>query len=678
MKFRICLLAGVALSGVSLVDPAHAQAQSTDEPTDVIVVTGIGPDRSADELIASTTVLDQAAISDRIDGGLGDTLSGLPGVSSTSFGPGASRPIIRGLGAERVQVLTNGIGVIDASAASPDHAVTGDPLGAERIEILRGPAALAYGGGAIGGVVNVIDGLIVEAPQSKTLGGGLYAGHTSVDQGTTLSGRAKISSGAVTGVIIATDRNASDVEIPGFAESPALREEEAAEGKVLSNTPDKILENSFAESDSLAAGVSFANDSGFVGIGFRNMNSRYGLVGGHEHADGEEEAEEETPFIDLEQRRLDIRTGARIDLGPFNRFSASVSGVDYEHTEFEAPGEPGTVFTNDGFEARVELDHGVSEGWSGSVGVQASRRDFAAIGDEAFVTPTIIEQAGVFAFQTFEQGEWGVEGGLRLDKVDLDNVVAGDRSFDVINASAGVHGHLMEDLFMGLSVSRTERAPADVELFADGPHLATQQFEIGDPDLETEKGIHVEATARWRNGPLELSGSVYHFDFDGFIFLSPTGEEEDDLPVFETLQADAQFTGAEIGASLDLGKILQVAWRVDAAADIVEAKLKDGDDLPRIPPASATLGIEGEAGILNGRLQVRWADEQDKVAAFELPTDSWTTVDFRLKAAVTPRVDLILEAANLTDEEVRLHASPLKDLAPQPGRSFRAALLAKF
>lgn len=693
------LLLGAAVA--ALVAPgAFAQAQPPvelhDDPGDVVVVTGIGPARTSDELIASTTVLDSEAIADRLSGGLGDTLEALPGISSTAFGPGASRPVIRGLGAERVQVLTNGIGVIDASAASPDHAVTGDPLGAERIEILRGPATLAYGGGAAGGVVNVIDGLIVEQLPDKPISAMGYAGYTSADEGKTLAARATGSSGPLVGALSWTWRESDDLDIPGFAESARLRAQEAAEGEVheeISGT----LENSGVESQALSGGLSLVGDDGFVGVAVRRLESKYGIVGhGHEEeapvpasigtlgvgtlgigvsAVGETP---ELPFIDMEQTRIDVRGGWAFNQGPLDHITGAASIVDYEHTEFEGPGEPGTRFTNEGHELRLEAEHVELMGFKGSVGIQSSRRDFRAVGDEAFVTPTITEATGAFLFETFEQGDWGLEGGLRLDEVTLDNVVAGERSFDTLNASFGVHGHLNEQLFLGLTVNRTERAPTDVELFADGPHLATQQFEIGDPTLETERGISIEGSARWEAGPLRIDGSLYRFDFERFIFLAPTGAELDGLPVFQATQADANFTGGEIAATLELGEAFGAHWHIDGSADIVRAKLDGGGDLPRIPPMAATAGIEAETDLVSARLEARWADDQDRVAEGELPTDGWTALDLRTTWHLTPQVDLIVDGTNLTDEEIRHHASPLKDLAPMAGRGFRVGLRGSF
>jgi iron complex outermembrane receptor protein len=677
-------------------DPPEQTSDDSDPGRDVVVVTGIGPARTSDELIASTTVLDQGDIVARLSGGLGDTLQGLPGVSSTAFGPGASRPIIRGLGAERVQVLTNGIGVIDASAASPDHAVSGDPLGAERIEILRGPATLAYGGGAAGGVVNVIDGLIVEEAPDDAFSASAYAGYTTVDEGKTAAARVTGVSGPLVGVLSWTGRESGNIEIPGFAESARLRALEEEEGEEHEEHEVGTLENSGVESQSISGGLSLVGDDGFIGVAVRRQENKYGIVGGHEH---EEEAEEVTllatlaapdvalaavgetpdlPFIDMEQTRVDLRGGWNFASGPFERVTGSMSVVDYKHTEFEGPGVPGTVFTNEGYEARLEAQHADFMGLEGSIGWQASSRDFRAVGDEAFVSPTVTDQAGLFIFETWEQDDWGLEGGLRFDRVRVDNSVFGSREFDTLNASFGVHGHVTENLFLGANINSTERAPTDVELFANGPHIATAQFEVGDATLDTERGVSMELSARWEAGPLEIGASLYSFAFSDFIYLNPTGAEEDGLPVFQATQADADFTGAELTASYDIGDALGAAWKLDGAFDVVRGELDGGGDLPRIPPTSAMLGLSADAGFATARLEARWADEQDRVAAFELPTDGFTVIDLRTSWVVTPNLDLIVEGVNLTDEEVRYHASPLKDLAPVAGRGFRIGLRASF
>lgn len=680
MQLRRRLAVGVTALGFFASGAAWAQAapeqpaEAPQDQGDVVIVTGIGPARTSDELIASTTVLDTADLTERLSGGLGDTLAGLPGVSTTAFGPGASRPIIRGLGAERVQVLANGIGVIDASAASPDHAVTSDPLGAERIEILRGPASLAYGGGATGGVVNVIDGLIVEKLPEKAFSGAVYGALTSVDEGKQAAARVAGSLGQFVGVLNAGYLDTDDIEIPGFALSQAARDEAIAGGADPADFVNGTLPDSAVRNESLSGGLSWVGDNAFLGGAVRHLENRYGIV-----------AEEEA-FIDMEQTRYDLRGGLNFD-GPIKSLRASGSSVDYTHTEFEAPGEPGTVFTNEGWEGRVELGHASFAGLEGSVGVQASDRDFAAEGDEALIGRTKTKQTGVFLFETFDQGEWGLEGGLRYDDVELDNVDNGVRAFDAWNASFGAHMHVGEHVFLGASIARTARAPTDLELFADGPHPATGQFEAGDDTLDTEEGVNLELSARWESDTFNISGSVYRFDFDSFVYLDDTGlfdpgedpvDPEDDLPIFQYVQAGAAFTGFEAAADAQLGSAFGIDWKADGSVDFVHAKLDAGGNLPLIPPLTINAGIEGERGIFSGRIETQYGAEQDDIAAFETPTDDYLTFDARFGIDLADNVHLMLEGRNLSDEEVRVHASPLKDIAPLAGRNFRIALRAEF
>jgi len=673
MRFAAVLLSTVAVTAVA---SAHAQTttQAQGDETDVVVVTGIGPARTTDELIANTTVLDKDQLVERLSGGLGDTLAGLPGISSTAFGPGASRPIIRGLGAERVQVLANGIGVIDASAASPDHAVTSDPLGAERIEILRGPASLAYGGGATGGVINVIDGLIVESKPDKAFSGGAYAALTSADEGKQVAGRVTGVFGDLVGVVSGSWLDAGDLEIPGFALSAGARADAIADGVDPATFANGTLPNSAVENKAVSAGLSWVGDGAFIGGAVRTLDNRYGTVA------------EETVFIDMNQTRYDVRGGLDFSSGFLKSLVASGSVVDYDHTEFEGPGEPGTVFTSEGWEARIEARHAPVAGLEGSIGLQASDRDFAAIGDESVISPTNTQQTGLFIFETFDQGEWGLEGGLRLDTVEVDNIIGGMRSFEPWNASFGAHMHVGDHVFLGASLARTARAPIDLELFANGPHLATGQFYVGDDTLDIEEGVNLELTARWEDAAFNVSGTVYRYDFDNFIYLSDTGlvetgdpiDPEDDLPIFDFVETGATFTGFELQADAELGSAFGIDWKADASLDFVRAERDGGGNLPLIPPMTLNAGLEGEMSGIKGRIEAQYGAEQDEFDTYETPTDSYTTIDAHLGFDIADGVHLMLEGRNLTDEEVRLHTSPLKEIAPQAGRNFRVAIRADF
>jgi iron complex outermembrane recepter protein len=674
MRLASRLFVSVAAAAF-IVPAAFAQARPDAPPDDssdgdTIVITGVGPARASDELIANTTSLDTEALTERLSGGLGDTLAGLPGISSSAFGPGASRPIIRGLGAERVQVLANGIGVVDASAASPDHATTSDPLGAERIEILRGPASLAYGGGATGGVVNVIDGLIVESKPDKTFSGSVYGALTSADEGKQAAGRVTGVWGDFVGVVNASRLETGNVDIPGFALTQAARAQAVIDGVDPATFANGTLPNSAVETQSVSAGLTWVGDGAFLGGAVRQLDNEYGTVA------------EPDVFIEMKQTRYDLRGGLKFSDGLLKSIIASGSRVDYEHTEFEGPGLPGTRFTNEGWEARVEAQHAVLAGFEGSVGVQASAHDFAAIGDESVIGPTSSKQSGVFVYETYDQGDWGLEGGLRYDSAEVDNIVGGKRSFEPWNASFGAHMHVGEHVFLGASVASTERAPTDLELFANGPHLATAQFLVGDSAIDTEKGINTELTARWEDDAFNVSGSVYRFDFDRFTYLRDTGlvepGGEGDLPVFQYTQARATFTGFELQADATLGSAFGVDWKTDASADFVRAELDAGGNLPLIPPMTVNAGVEGEINGITGRIQAQYAAKQDEFASFETATDSYTTLDARIGFDIADGVHVILEGKNLTDEEVRLHTSPLKEIAPMTGRNFRVAVRADF
>ncbi|WP_300377109.1 TonB-dependent receptor [Henriciella sp.] len=710
---------------------AIAQQSDNDDPAKLstIIVTGVGPQRDTDEMIGNASAVTRDDIVENLQGSLGNTLDTEPGVSTTHFGQAASRPVLRGLGAERVLVLTNGIGVIDASAASPDHQVAGDGIDAEKIEILRGPAALAYGGQAIGGVVNVIDGLIAEELPERNFSGEAYGAFNSVnDRGEEGAVKTKIASGPFVFTFSSSGRDFGDYDIPGFAESSALRASEGHheehegedhaedahgehEGEAHEEARD-TLENSFVETGSLAAGLSWVGEEAFLGVAVRRQTSKYGLPG-HDHAHGHEEEhagedheheeeghehehedhahgeEEGSPFIDLEQTRIDVRGGLDLGAGPLTRLAANLSFADYEHTEFEAIGEPGTVYESDGAEGRIELGTDIA-GFEGALGVQVLDKTLDAFGEEAFITKTDTKSTGIFAYQTREwDGGFGIEGGIRYDATELDNVNFGTREFDLFSGSAGVHQHWDNGWFVGSQVSLTERAPNESELFADGAHLATSQYEVGNTSLDKERGVNIEGTVRWRGDNFGFGANIFHAEFDGFIYLAPgtttvngvAVDEVDELPVFLFTQEDASFTGSEIYADyrLDNGP-LGADWEAEASVDFVEAELDSGGNVPLTPPLTFNTSLDGDWGMISAGASVTVAGDQDDPGAGELPTEGYTTLDVRTALDVSnwgigsPGTELFLEARNVTDEEVRYATSVLKDSVPAPGRNIRGGV----
>ena len=691
-----------------LIGAANAQSSDDDERREsTVIVTAPGPERSADELVGNATALDREEILETLSGTLGDTLDRQPGVSTTFFGPGASRPVLRGLGAERVQVLTNGIGGIDVSAASPDHQVTADGIDAEKIEILRGPAALGYGGQAIGGVVNVVDGLISEELPEEQMSGEVFGAYNSVNEGTELAGRGQFTAGQLVFTVSGSMRDFDNYDIPDFAESSKLRALEEAEGGEEGEEEEEVrgtVENSFVETQTLAAGVSWVGDDAFFGGAVRQQTAEYGLPGhGHEEEHGdeeggegeavEEEEEEENPFIDLEQTRVDIRGGVTVDNGFLTDVIGTLAIVDYEHTEFEAPGEAGTVFENSGVEGRGEFDHTFA-GFEGAFGVQYSDREFSAIGEEAFVTPTDIQNWGVFLYESQELDNGvGIEGGLRLDGVEYDNEAFGSADFDLISASFGAHKHYEGGFWLGGQLSYTQRAPSESELFAFGPHLATDQFEVGAPTLGKEAGLNLEGSARWRGDNGGIGINLFVTEFSDFTYLTPgvaivdgvLTDEGDGVPGFLFVQEDATFGGGEIYADLYIDDgLLGADWEYSASLDFVDAELDGGENVPFIPPVTFNSDISAEWGAYELGAALTVASNQDDSGIGQLDTSGYTTLDLRGEVDLSDfgvgsdGTEAFVEVRNVTDEEVRFATSVLKDLVPAPGQNIRVGVRLAF
>ncbi|MGB3456867.1 MAG: TonB-dependent receptor, partial [Litorimonas sp.] len=586
------------------------------------------------------------------------------------------------------------------------------PAQAERIEVLRGASILRYGSSGAGGVVNVIDGRIpTELPEDgREVDVRLSA--TSVDSG--FEAAASYDQAIGGNLVLHLDgtyRDAKDFRIPDFAESARLRAEEEEEHdddhdddhdededhdhdeEEEEEIRDR-LPNSFVESKSGTVGLSWVGARGFFGASLHRFESDYGLPGGHEHGHGhgdededhddeddhdeEEHGEEEEGdvFINLEQTRLDVNAAAELD-GMFERLQFFAGYADYEHTEFEGPGEPGTVFSNEGYEGRLELIQRESGSWSAAHGVQVRTRDFSAIGEEAFVPPTETLQYAAYTFHRFDRPGWHLEGSGRVEVTDHENSITGlDRDFTALSVSAGADTHLADNLKLGGTVFRTERAPITEELFANGPHLATNQFEIGDPDLGKETAFGAEIGLRHSEDTHSIRLNLFYTDYDDYIYEMETGLEEDELPVFQFVGEDAEFYGFEVQGDVDLYRGDRWTLRADALAEYVRAETDSGN-LPRIPPLSILTGLEAQAGGLRLRGEVDWADDQEDTATFERGTDGYTLVNAFAAYDFDDRITFSLGVDNIFDEDARLHTSFLKDEVPLPGRNVRFTVSAK-
>ena len=679
ISHRALLLAAVASTAFGGVAAAQVAAaggpQGPSEEPQVrvadVIVTGTPYGISQRATTIATSVVDEEVLAVAPASSLGDLLNGLPGVRSTNFSPGASRPVIRGLTGPRVQVLTNGVGLIDASSVSPDHQVAADPAESNRIEVVRGPATLAYGGSAIGGVVNVLDGRVPEQQPEGGFDGALSAQASTVDDGSSFSAHADVGLGRFVLHVDGLKKDAGDYEIPS---SPISAQLSDAEGIPRDGTG--TLPNSFSELEAWGVGGSYIADKGFAGVSWKETDSTYGVVA------------EENVFIHLEQQRFDARGEYRFDAGPFRAIRGSYGQADYTHTEFEDVGVPGTVFASDGWEARADLIQRDRGGWNGAIGVQALSRDFSAIGDEAYIPASNIEEAGVYTVQRLDREGYGFEGGLRYDRRTLKATPLGtatevEREFDNWSASGAVFVRPSPGLFLGLSLARNERAPSEVELFADGLHIATAAYEVGDPTLDSEKVTTLEGTAHLDRGAFRGDLHVYASKYDGFIDARDTGsvfvDGGESFPIFEYVQTGADFRGFEAQAAYDVWTSGDRTVTFEAAADMVDADTDLGP-AARIPPYSLTGRVRYASTPVDLSLEVRRVGEQDDTAEFELPTDGYTMVN--LFGAWRPFADrnvtLFAEGRNLGDVEAREHASFLKDIAPLPGRNLRVGVNYRF
>jgi iron complex outermembrane recepter protein len=663
---RLCVSASVIALSTVLAAGVPGLAAAQDKTGEEVVITGRGYAVQKDAVMSSVDVISRAEIAEKPAQGLGDMLAYLPGIRSTSFAPGASRPVIRGLEGFRVLVLNNGMGAVDASALSPDHAVATEPLEARRIEVLRGPSALIYGGNAIGGIVNIIDDRIPTTPAANGIEGRIAAQVSSVDNGKQLGFGAKAGSGPLVFAFDYANRESEDYDTPVGPESRYLTDMEG-------EAPDTgtVQPNSAADMKSYGAGVSWIGNFGFAGLSVKKTDTHYG-VPGHAH---EGEDEEGPVTIGLEQTRYDFRSEVKLALAGFNRLTADAGHSDYQHTEFEGE-ETGTRFLSDGSEYRLTLVRDGVGKLSGTVGLTGLDRNFQAIGDEAFVPSTETRQTGIFAQYRYDSGAWGVEGGARLDRTELtsDNF---SRDFDTVSASLGGFYRPSHHAFAGLSLTRSERAPSDAELLADGPHVATAQYVVGNAAFNTEVGQSLEFTGHMtvdEHNRFQVDAHIYASRFDNFIDLRPTGADVDGTPVFQYVQADADLWGLELEADTRLFDWRRQTVSLNLAYDFVRGT-SDLGPIARIPPQSLTARLESVGDAWRSHIEVRAVGARDdRLAEMETPTEGYTMVNLFTSYRIRPGLSVFGEVRNAGDAEIREATSATKDFVVGAGRSLRVGV----
>jgi iron complex outermembrane receptor protein len=645
-----------------------------------IVVTGVR--RKREDVLSGTSVMTGASLAENMRPTIGETLASLPGVSATSFGPNASRPVLRGFQGERVRVLTDGIGSLDVSNTSADHAVAINPLTADRIEVLRGPAALLFGSSAIGGVVNVIDARIPRRiPDEAVHAQGIAAYGSAADE-RSLNGLVDVPLGG--GFVVHFDGNHSrthDLRIGGYVLSPELRRQALAspepEVRALAALRGR-LPNTAARTSDLAAGVAWIDGDSNAGISVNRYASLYGVP---IRFSLDPAAEAEAARIDVRQTRADIRAEIGAGSGLVESVRLRGGWSDYRHDELEEDGAAGTTFLNQGYEARLELVQRTSRGFGGAFGAQYFRRSLDVVGDEKFLPPNRTWQLGLFVLESFVSGPVRAEAGVRYERqsvradadADLGNPAL-QRAFDSVSGSIGASYSFGTAFRIGLNASHTERAPAAEELFANGPHAGTQSFEIGDPNLARERSWGLELSLHAHGEGYEIGASIFRSWFRNYIYERRTSEVRDDLPVFRISQGDALYSGIEFEASATAAHIGGFAINLDAVADYIRATIVDSGPVPRIPPLRLLGGIEAQSDTLTARAEAEHVFAQRRLAALETPTGGFTVVNLSINYVpfrLHPNSSVTLSASNIFDVDARRHASFLKDFAPLAGRDVR-------
>ena len=636
-----------------------------------VAVTGNPLGVSSDAMVLPVSILSGRELSLNREATLGETLNNLPGVAASSFGPNASRPVIRGLDAERVRIMQNGVGILDASSLSFDHAVAIDPLVIEQIDVVRGPAALLYGGSAVGGVVNAIDHRIPTEPVNGIIGR-TEARVGGPDNQRNAAAVVDVGNGQFAIHADAYKRKTDDLNIPGFAVSNRKNQ---ADGTAQENNGKLI--NSSASSDGGALGASLTFDNGYVGSSYSGFNSNYGTVA------------EEAVRIDMKSQRLDIASEFRDLNTVISRIKMRYAHTDYQHQEIEG-GDIGTTFTNKGSQASLELGHAKFGDLDGVLGMQLQNSRFAANGDEAFVRPVHTKSHAVYLYEEMPLKGLGLDQlklslGGRAEHTALDasawdkDPIARSADFTAYSYALGGLYSIDSHWSVASNLSHNERAPSYFELYADGDHVATGQYEVGDRDLKKERSNGVDAQIRWKDAKNSFSVGAYYTRFNRFIGLLDTVEpiRETELPIAQFTAFAASFKGLEAEGKFNLANY----WDLSLRGDYVRASNLDNNAaLPRITPLRLGAGLNYQKNALGARLNVTQAFKQNRTAENELPTAGYTDVSamatYKLPSKLN--VELFAKANNLLNQEIREHTSFLKDLSPAGERSVLIGLRADF
>ncbi|WP_414900941.1 TonB-dependent receptor domain-containing protein [Sphingomonas flavalba] len=682
MKIRVLLLSAASFLATS---PAFATAEDADGVArGDIVVTAMGLEQTADETATPVVTLTGDALVHRRQATLGDTLAGQPGIHFDNFGGGASRPVIRGQTAPRIEALADGAGIRDASAVSPDHAVTTEPLLLRGIEVLRGPATLLYGGGAIGGAINMLDDKVpTEQPEN---------GITGVAEGRL--GTADDERSLVGGLTVGAGPFAFRVE--------GVRRRSDAY-RVPARFGDRHVDGSYNDTSTVTLGGAWIGADGYLGVAYTRQRSEYGLpghsheyeschphgsslhCGGHGHDDDHDDDHDhdhahdhdEVPFVKLRSERFDIRSDYRDPLPGLEKLRFRMAFTNYAHDEIEED-QIATTFRNKARDIRFELTHRPIGGLHGIVGVQHAESRFSALGEEAFLPESETRNTALFLKEALRAGPLRFEIAARQEWQTIETTLGRRASHRPFSFSGAAVWDMGGAYSLALALTRSQRAPNAQELYARGVHLATNTYELGTATLGKETSKAVDLTFRKTAGATTLTLGAYYQDFDNYIYAD-TLDRFEDFRLIRYTAADATFAGidGEIRQQLTPGVSVAVF------GDYVRARLAHGrGNLPRIPAGRLGGRADGAWGPVSAGLEYYRVFEQDRIAAFETWTAGYdmlnATAAYRLDFEPKASAELFVRATNLTNALAFNHASFITAAAPLRGRNFVFGLRAGF
>lgn len=687
----------LALGACLASSPALALDASAEEGTRLqpIVVSALGLGEDESRIASPYSLVDGEEIREKGADTLGNALSGLPGVNADTFGGGASRPVIRGQTAPRVKVLSDGASVLDASEISPDHAITTDPLLLQRVEVLRGPSALLYGSGAIGGVVNLLDNKIATRLPEDGFDGMIALRGNSVAN----ERAAAVAIDNVWGRNLVMHTELSKREADDYR-APDLEE--------------RRVDGTFSDALNASVGLSWVGERGYLGLAYSYREDDYGLPGhsheyeschphgsslhcgshdhdhghghghDHDHDHDHEHAHGPAPKIDLMSRRVDLRGELEEPFSGFNRLRFRAAHTDYRHHEMDE-GEISTTFRNKGHEERIELEHVALGNWSGIFGLQHSDTRFSALGEEAFIPTVDTRNTGLFLVEHLDVSEqWHFELGARhewLRHQPRNDSRKRPRFSDTATSFSGAAiWRFTPDYALSLSLARSQRLPHAQELYARGIHLATNTFECGllphpltcggrenNADIKVETSRSAELSLRRSEGPLTFSLGAFVNHADNYIYAR-TLDQHEDFRLIKYTQRDARFVGAEA----EIGFAFSEHFHASLFGDHVRAKFEhNGGNLPRIPAWRAGTRLKGDWGGFGGELEYYHVARQNRVADFETSTPGYNMLNLGLsyRFGSAQQVSVHLRGNNLLNEQIWNHTSFLADVVPLPGRN---------